>query len=139
MKKSFVFALLAVAVLVLGVQRTEAQTDASSSTSESRFDIESKDLKSDSPAMKGIKPERASRHRLPRYYSTVITQKQRDEIYAIQDKYLPLIDLLTARLEKLRSEMVEKTQAVLTNDQIRKVEAAVEEAQSRRATNRVVE
>ena len=134
MKKSFALTLLVVAALFFSGQRIEAQTETGSS--ESRFDIESKDLKSDSPAMKGIKPERASRHRLPRYYTTVVTQKQRDDIYAIQDKYLPLIDLLTARLEKLRAEMVEKTQAVLTDEQVRKVEAATEEARIRRTTTR---
>jgi hypothetical protein len=70
--------------------------------------------------------------RLPNYYADVVTEKQRDEIYKIQEEYKPKIDALKAQLEALNKEMNEKITAVLTADQKKKIEDAATAAKAKR-------
>ena len=86
-----IFLLTTIGLLVLFVAQSQAfgQTDTGTTgTSESRFVLESQELKADAPAMKDI-TLRQTQPRLPNYYTSVVTQKQRDDIRAIQNEYLP--------------------------------------------------
>ena len=109
-----------------------AETAAVSGTSESRLLLESKDLKADSPVMKDL-TVRQPQPRLPNYYTSVVTQQQRNDIRAIQNQYQPLIQMLTARLEALREEMNKKIREVLSEEQQNEVDQLAEDARNRRA------
>jgi hypothetical protein len=71
--------------------------------------------------------------RLPNYYADVVTEKQREDILKIQEDYKPKIDALQEQLDALKKEMKEKTNAVLTADQKKKVEEAETAAKAKRA------
>ncbi len=132
-KRGWVVALFGATVLCLGglnargQETTEAETKAepaaSAATSE-RFDLESKDMTADAPVVKGIESKKKLTHRLPNNFGKVISAKQKQDIYDIQDKYLPLIELLTSRLELLKEEMNAKVRAVLTEEQKKEVDSA---------------
>jgi len=111
---------------------TDSEAASTSGTSESRLLLESKDLKKDSPVMKDL-TIRQVQPRLPNYYTNVVTQKQRDDIRAIQNQYQPLIQMLTVRLEALREEMNKRVRGVLSEEQQEKVDQLAEEARNRRA------
>jgi hypothetical protein len=71
--------------------------------------------------------------RLPKYYSDVVTEKQREEILKIQEEYRPKIDAAKAQLEALQKEMKGKISAVLTEEQKKKVEEAETAAKAKNA------
>jgi Spy/CpxP family protein refolding chaperone len=73
------------------------------------------------PAARVVKKIRG-RGRLPNYYANVVTEKQRDEIYKIQEEYRPKIDAAKSQLDALNKEMNEKIAAVLTAEQKKKIE-----------------
>ena len=110
---------------------TDTEAASTSGTSESRLLLESKELKKDSPVMKDLTVRQPS-PRLPNYYTSVVTQKQRDDIRAIQSQYQPLIQMLSARLEALREEMNKKVRDVLSEEQQEKVNQLAEDARNRR-------
>jgi hypothetical protein len=78
-----------------------------------------------------VKKIRAKGH-LPNYYSEVVTEKQREEIYQIQEEYKPKIDALKAQLEALEKEKMDKISAILTAEQKKKVEEAEAAAKAKR-------
>lgn len=78
------------------------------------------------------KKARKFRGRLPNYYSSVVDRKQRQSIYKIQQEYAPKIAALKAQLEALVKERDEKVTAVLTPEQLRKVEQAQAAAKAKR-------
>ncbi|MGL6194301.1 MAG: hypothetical protein ACRC2T_05715 [Thermoguttaceae bacterium] len=114
---------------------TDDEKENTTNASE-RFDLETEDMKSDSPVMKDIISDKKISRRLPTNYGSVVSPKQREEIYEIQEAYLPLINLLQARLDKLRAEMNAKVENVLTEEQRKKVEEASAASRTRRATSR---
>ncbi len=69
-------------------------------------------------------------HHLPPYYTDVIDDKQREEIYKIQDEYQPKIAALEAQLKALRKEQSEKIAAVLTPEQKKQIEEAAAKAKA---------
>jgi hypothetical protein len=71
--------------------------------------------------------------RLPNYYTEVVTEKQREEIYKIQEEYKPKIDAAKAQREALTKEQNEKISAVLTADQKKKIEDAAAAAKAKSA------
>ncbi len=131
-KSGWVVALFGAAILCLcGLNvrgqepaEGEAKAEPAASAASDRFELESKDMTADAPVVKGIESKKKLTHRLPNNYGKVISAKQKQEIYDIQDKYLPLIELLTARLELLKEEMNAKVKAVLTEEQKNEVENA---------------
>jgi hypothetical protein len=60
--------------------------------------------------------------RLPNHYAKVVTEKQRAQIYKIQEEYLPKIKSLESRLESLKKERDEKIAALLTPEQKKQIE-----------------
>lgn len=73
------------------------------------------------------------RPRLPAYYARVVTEEQRQKIYAIQREYHPRIAALRKQLEDLIAEQNGKIEAVLTPQQKVELERLRQEAATRRA------
>ena len=73
------------------------------------------------------------RGRLPNYYGRVVDEKQRQCIYQIQREYAPRIDFLKGQLAALIAERDKKVAAVLTPQQLNKVEQFRAEAKAKRA------
>ncbi len=80
--------------------------------------------------------KRTFRGRLPAYYRQVVDEKQREKIYEIQREYAPKVDALRAQLAALIAERDEKVAAVLTPEQIEKVEQLRAEARAKRSSSR---
>jgi hypothetical protein len=55
--------------------------------------------------------------RLPAYYTRVVNQKQREQIYDVQAKYQPEIDALEEQLQALIAKRDAEIEAVLTPEQ----------------------
>jgi hypothetical protein len=70
------------------------------------------------------KPVGKSYRRLPAYYGSVVNEKQRENIYKIQEEYQPKIELLKKQLDALKKERDEKISAVLTEEQKKRVKEA---------------
>jgi hypothetical protein len=73
------------------------------------------------------------RGRLPNYYGQVVNQKQRQAIYKVQREFAPKIAELQAQLEALKKQRDEKVAAVLTPQQLKKVEELNAAAKAKRA------
>jgi hypothetical protein len=73
-------------------------------------------------AAKEAKEANKPRGRLPNFYRDVVDQKQRETIYKIQEEYGPKIADLRAQLEALTKQRDEKIAAVLTPEQLKKIE-----------------
>ena len=71
--------------------------------------------------------------RLPAHYADVVNEKQREEIYKLQEEYKPKIQAMQAQLNALRKNLDEKISAVLTADQKKKVEEAAGKAKAKKA------
>ncbi|MGQ9607627.1 MAG: hypothetical protein ACUVTW_15655, partial [Thermogutta sp.] len=74
------------------------------------------------------------RPRLPAYYARVVTEEQRQKIYAIQREYYPRIAALRKQLEDLIAEQNGKIEAVLTPQQKAELERLRGEAAARRGS-----
>ena len=72
------------------------------------------------------------RGRLPNYYRQVVDEKQRQTIYQIQEEYASKIAALRAQLAAVTKERDEKVAAVLTPEQLKKVEELAAEAKAKR-------
>jgi hypothetical protein len=92
--------------------------------------------KSTGKKAKGDKTAKA-RGRLPSYFSGVVTDEQRETIYAIQKEYEPTIKELTLKLDSLRKERDEKINALLSPEQKKKIDdlkAAARQARDKKET-----
>jgi Spy/CpxP family protein refolding chaperone len=87
------------------------------------------------PAEKAeVKKEPARpRGRLPAYYGQVVTPQQREKIYSIQQSYAERIEALQAQLKELQSKLDSEVKAVLTAEQVKKVEELAAAAAKARA------
>jgi hypothetical protein len=88
------------------------------------------------PESTPAKTSKAKRHRgdhLPLYYKGLVTDDQKEQLYAIQDDYRPKLKALKDQLKALTAERDAKLDALLTTDQKAKVQAKREEAQAKRA------
>ena len=74
---------------------------------------------------------RQTRH-LPARYAQVVDEKQRAEIYKIQDEYQPKIDALQSQVNALKKERDEKISALLTPEQKKQIDAAAAKAKADR-------
>ena len=72
------------------------------------------------------------RGRLPSYYPQVVDEKQRETIYKIQEEYASKIADLKAQLAAITKQRDEKVIAVLTPEQLNKIEQLKAEAQQKR-------
>jgi len=78
----------------------------------------SKEKKSTSKKTKAAKP----RGRLPSYFGGVVTDEQREKIYAVQNEFEPKIKELSLKLDSLKKERDEKILALLTPEQRKKID-----------------
>jgi Spy/CpxP family protein refolding chaperone len=81
--------------------------------------------------------QRKTARRLPAYYSRVVNQKQREQIYEVQAKYQSEIDALEEQLQALIAKRDAEIEAVLTPEQREsltklKAEAAAQRASAKR-------
>ena len=76
-------------------------------------------------------------HRLPNYFGDLgLEEGQRDKIYAVQDEYGPKIEALERQLETLRKERDAKVAAVLTPDQVKKLDDLKSASKAKRDTKK---
>jgi hypothetical protein len=77
----------------------------------------------------GAKKEaKAPRGRLPAYYSDVVTGGQREQIYAIQEKYSTELMDLNQRIADLLKQQRQEIEALLSADQRAQIEKIAAEA-----------
>jgi hypothetical protein len=74
------------------------------------------------------KEAKAPRGRLPAYYSDVVTGKQREDIYAIQEKYSTELMDLNQRIADLLKQQREEIEALLSPEQKAQIEKIAAEA-----------
>ena len=72
------------------------------------------------------------RGRLPAYFKQVISADQKDEIYKIQEDYAKQIQALQNQILALVDKRDEEVRAVLTEEQVKEVEALIAAAKARR-------
>jgi len=87
----------------------------------------------DAPAKATAKKDAKTKGRLPAYYSQVVSDEQRGKIYEIQAQYRERIDALKAQLAALVKEQDEKINAVLTAEQLKKIEDLKAAAKAKQA------
>jgi hypothetical protein len=73
------------------------------------------------------------RGRLPMYYAPVVSEKQREQIYAIQAKYADQIEQLQKQLDELKERRDGEVEAVLSPEQLAKVKQARDAAAAKRS------
>ena len=78
------------------------------------------------------KKEKKPRGRLPNYYKSVVSEEQRVKIYEIQAGYRDQIAALKAQIEALVKEQSDKITAVLSAEQLQKIEQLAAEAATKR-------
>jgi len=88
------------------------QTPRSAVANEERLVVETREK--ESPAMRGLSPERVFQRRLPNGFAPLVNPAQREQIYDIQREYHEILTLLELRVELLRNERDVKIDAVLT-------------------------
>jgi len=99
------------------------------------YQLEIKDQAS-GEAFRSMKITKKFVRRLPNFYIQVVSDVQKDTIYDIQAAYFAPIEMLTLRLERLKTERDAQIEAVLTSEQKNKVEALNKESLARRAATR---
>ena len=113
-------AVLAAAVVLAACPPAEAQDGAAPGAAQE-----------DKPAPRT--PEKKIRGRLPAYYSRVVSQEQRTEIYSVQARFNEQMAELRKQLETLAAQRDKEVRGVLTPDQQRQVDEMVAAAKARRA------
>jgi hypothetical protein len=85
-------------------------------------------------AKKAEKTEKTDKPKgkLPPYYADVVSETQRDKIYAIQAKYADQIKELNEQLAAVEKKQNDEIVAVLTAEQKAKIDAAREEAAAKK-------
>ena len=99
------------------------------------FQLEIKD-QANGEAFRGMKVEKKFTRRLPNFYRDVVSDKQKDAVYAIQADYFEPIEMLTLRLERLQKERDAQIEAVLSAEQKKKIEVLRKESLERSAQRR---
>ncbi len=83
-------------------------------------------------AVKQRKKLRQLKGRLPDYFRTVVTEEQRQKIYAIQREYGPEIRKLKAQLKALTDDRNAKIDALLTPEQRKQIAELKKAAKAKR-------
>jgi len=86
--------------------------------------VERPSLGAEGKVMKKVR----AKGRLPNYYDQVVTDEQREKIYAIQEEYKAKIDPLEEQVKALKKEQDAKIAAVLSPEQKKKVDEAAVKA-----------
>ena len=99
------------------------------------FQLEVKD-QANGEGFRGMKVVKKFARRLPNFYRDVVSDEQKDAVYAIQADYFGPIEMLTLRLERLQKERDAQIEAVLSAEQKKKVESLRKESLERAAQRR---
>src|SRR6476619_2156686 len=113
--KKFVFATLASALVVAAVSLNSIGQDAK---------------KADSKAKAGAKEK--PKGRLPAYYKDVVTDEQRDQIYAIQAKYETQLTDLQGKIDAVKAKQSAEIEGLLSAEQKEKLAKVVAEADAKK-------
>jgi len=76
--------------------------------------------------------EKKAKGKLPAYYADVVTETQRQKIYAIQDKYAKQISDLQAQLNAITTQRDMEIETLLSAEQKEKVKKARDEAAAKK-------
>ncbi len=123
-------------IAMLAVGASAGISADSKSKSETKKSTKKSTSRKSTSKTKSSKAKKSSdvKHRLPFYYGKLeLTDEQRAEIYAIQDKHDPKIEELKAQLAKLRETREKEFSTVLTTSQ-RKTLAGLRKKSSSRST-----
>ena len=88
------------------------------------------------PAAPAAEATRAKPRRLPTYFSRVVSEKQRTEIYAIQDRFETELQAIQEQLDAKIKERDAAILAVLDPDQLAEVQRLTAEAAKKREERR---
>ena len=106
-------------------QETE-ETSTPPSSNVDRLTIETKDKEEkekdrNNQVYRGLKLEQKFQRRLPNNFAALVTPAQRDQIYKLQEEYFETLALLELRVELLKKERDAKIDAVLTSEQLQRL------------------
>jgi hypothetical protein len=76
--------------------------------------------------------DKKAKGRLPAYYSDIVTETQRVQIYSVQEKYAKQIDALNEQLNALEKQRDTEIEGMLTADQKEKLKKAREDAAAKK-------
>lgn len=113
--KKLVFATVASTLVVAAVSLNSIGQDAK---------------KADSKAKAGAKEK--PKGRLPAYYKDVVTDEQKDQIYAIQAKYEKQLDDLQSQLDAVKAKQNGEIEALLSAEQKEKLAKVKAEADAKK-------
>jgi len=109
---------------IVGGERSASAAEAAQpAAGEQKAQPAAEAAKETTPSPKPAKTKEVAQGRLPAHFSGVVTDEQRQKIYAIQKDSSAKITPLRRQLESLIKERDEKIWALLTPEQRRKVEA----------------
>ncbi|MFN0017909.1 MAG: hypothetical protein ACKVP0_06590 [Pirellulaceae bacterium] len=90
--------------------------------------------KADPKAKAGAKDK--AKGRLPAYYKDVVTDEQRDQIYAIQAKYVKQLEDLQSQIDGLKAKQTEEIEKLLSTEQKEKLAKVKEEAEAKKKSGK---
>jgi len=90
--------------------------------------------KADSKAKAGAKEK--PKGRLPAYYKDVVTDEQRDQIYAVQAKYAKQLEDLQAQVDAVKAKQMGEIEALLSAEQKEKIAKVKEEADAKKKSSK---
>lgn len=90
--------------------------------------------KADPKAKAGAKQK--AKGRLPAYYRDVVTDEQRDQVYAIQAKYAKQLEDLQGQLDAVKAKQNEEIEALLSAEQKEKLAKVREEADAKKKSSK---
>lgn len=76
--------------------------------------------------------DKKAKGRLPPYYTDIVTEEQRTQIYSIQEKHAKRINALREQLEAAEKQQDEEIEGVLTPEQKKKLQEARDEAAAKK-------
>lgn len=116
----FVLSLFFISSVIGQDEESPAATETVVAPAEpERLGIEQGDK--ESASMKGLILTKKVPVRLPNGYKSVVTNKQREDIYKVLLPYNEIIELLKDRIKMLEMERDKKVDAILTEEQLEKL------------------
>lgn len=90
------------------------------------------DAKKADPKAKAGAKEKKGKGRLPAYYKDLVSEEQRDQIYAVQAKYAKQLEDLQSQMDSLRSKLNDEIEALLSAEQKEKLAKVKAEAETKK-------
>ena len=128
MQKSILFSVVTFFVFSFAVALAQESEESSTPPSYNadrlaieQQDKEEKEKDRENLVYRGLKLEQKFQRRLPNNFAALVTPAQRDQIYKLQEEYFETLALLELRVELLKKERDAKIDAVLTPDQLQRL------------------